>query len=40
MNGKKFYGAYRDQLIEREAWAFGEKMEKRCREIYEKGGEQ
>jgi hypothetical protein len=38
MKGNSFYGAYRDQLIEREAWAFGEKMEERCRNKYYKKG--
>ena len=35
MTGHTFYGAYRSQLIEAEAWAFGKKMEDRCKSIYE-----
>jgi hypothetical protein len=34
MTGHTFYGAYRKQLIEAEAWAFGKKMEDRCKNVY------
>ena len=36
MRGESSYGAYRNQLIEAEAWAFGERMEKRCHDMYDK----
>lgn len=34
MSGHTYYGAYRSQLIEAEAWAFGKKMETRCKDVY------
>ncbi len=36
VEGKSDYNSYRQQLIEKEAWAFGEKMEKRCHSMYDK----
>jgi hypothetical protein len=35
MSGHSYYDAYRSQLIEAEAWAFGKKVEKRCKETYD-----